>query len=493
MKKIKKIIIFSCLFGLTVITACSSENPTQPSDTIDKQVLSKVVAVGNSLTAGVQSSGLVDEFQMNSYPYLIANQIGKAGEFQQPLISPPGVGEIDSITGVVYGPVKFDNGQIVKGDPVPGGIEGIPALLSNASLLRAYDNLGLPGADLNDILTAIGGGIFDAILRNPYFGNTTVLEQAKSLNPTLILLWVGNNDVLGAALAGGDPSQITSKSDFRSRYNSIIAELSAIRDGNVVLVMADIPDVSDVPYVNLLDNLIYRPIPALGINTPVPVVFDNDFQPILFDTTTSLYLPLITVEPLSEVFHVLLPFIAEYREIGLGVPDSATLVDFGLSADLVSTLVKRLVEEDLKMSGQPIPGSLTLTNTENMRIEMAVTDFNQVIFELAQQNKILLVSANTLLKLLNTTGIDGFSGKFVYFDQANTAFSLDGVHPNNGGYALIANEFIKVMNQYLNISIPELNTAEFKGQYMGISLNKNFAFKASLKVKDLFIRKKIRH
>jgi hypothetical protein len=490
MKKIKKIIIFSCLIGLTVITACSSEDPTQPSDTIDKQVLSKVVAVGNSLTAGVQSSGLVDEFQMNSYPYLIAKQIGKAGEFQQPLISPPGVAEIDTSTGVVYGPLKFENGQVVKGDLVPGGIAGIPALLTNASLLRAYDNLGLPGADLNDILTATGGGFFDAILRNPYFGNTTALEQAKSLNPTLILLWIGNNDILGAALVGGDPSQITSISDFRSRYISIIAELSTIRDGKVVLVMADIPDVSDIPYVNLLDNLIYRAIPALGINTPVPVVFNSSFQPILFDTTTALYLPLITEESLTEVSHVLLPFLAEYWARGLGIPDSATLVDFGLSDDLVSTLVKRMLEEDLKMSGQPIPGSLTLTNMENAMIEMAVTNFNQVIFELTQQNENLFVNANALLKLLNTTGIDGYNGKFVYFDQANTAFSLDGVHPNNGGYALIANEFIKVMNQFLNTGVPELNTAEFKGQYMGISLNKSLAFKASLQVKDMFIRNK---
>jgi len=72
------------------------------------------------------------------------------------------------------------------------------------------------------------------------------------------------------------------------------------------------------------------------------------------------------------------------------------------------------------------------------------------------------------LNELNVSGLDGYTGKFVFFDPANTAFSLDGVHPNNGGYALIANSFIQVMNAFPDIQIPLLNPDDFKGQYTGM-------------------------
>lgn len=480
----KIIFLIALMVGLILQLSCSSEDPTQPVDNGEKTKLSKVIAIGNSLTAGVQSGGLLDDFQLHSYPYLIAAQIGRSNEFQQPLIAAPGLAQIDSVSGMAYGPLKFENGQIVSGDPVSGGLTGITALLTNAVLPRAYDNLGLPGADVHDILTATGGGIYDLVLRNPYFGNSTALDQAKSLNPTLILLWAGNNDVLGAALDGGNPSLITPLPEFRSDYTSILDELSSINDSSVVLIVANIPNVSDIPYVNLLDNLIYRSVPEIGLNTPVPVVFDTSFQPILFDT---FYVPLLTEESSADISHVLLSFLSEYSENGMGIPDSLNLVNLGFSSEQAGSIMQYLLSKDLQVSGNPVPASMTLTHSEKVNIENAVAGFNQVILELTQARDIPLVDANTALNQLNSSGIDGYSGKFVYFDVENTAFSLDGIHPNNGGYAIIANEFIRVMNQFPDIDIPLLNTADFKGQYNGMQPRK-ITRKATDQARAFFVK-----
>ncbi len=471
--------------GLTIFFSCSSDEPTQPVEDTGLPVLNKMVAIGNSLTAGVQSGGLVDDFQLNSYPYLIAQQMGKSADFQQPLIAKPGVGEIDSSTGMAYGPLKFENNLIVRGDPVPGGVGGLQALLTNALLPRAYDNLGLPGADLNDILNATGGGLYDAILRNPFFGNTTALQQARSLNPSLILLWAGNNDILGAALDGGNPALITPLADFRSRYVSMLDELSGIRDSSVVIIAANIPNVSDIAYVNLLDGVVYRPVPVLGIGNPVPVVFDFDFQPVLFDCTTTLYLPLLTEE--TEIAHVLLPFLSEYLESGLGIPDSAAMVGLGLNETQAGDLVQAIRAAGLPVSGRAIPGSLTITSAEEAIIETAVSSYNLAIREITQQRNIPMIDANAKLNELNVAGLDGYTGKFVLFDAANTAFSLDGVHPNNGGYAIVANAFIDKLNSLPDVSIPRLNTADFKGQYTGM-IPKNISRQAARQAKDFFVR-----
>ena len=498
----KKIFVYLCLFCIFILS-CSKDNPTEPTD---RSVLDKMVAIGNSLTAGVQSGGLVQEFQLHSYPYLIAKQIGKADDFQQPLISPPGVGEIDFNTGKAYGPLKYENGLILQGDSIPGGINGIPNLLLNIYLPRPYDNLGLPGADVNDLLTATGGGVYDLILRNPYLGNTTALHQAQSLNPTLVLLWAGNNDVLGAALDGGDPSLITPMSDFQNRFSQIVKELLSTETGDVAIIIANIPNVADIPYVNFLDEFVYKEFDDTNWGTVrLPVLFDLNFQPIDFDTSSAeLYIPLLCEESISTtgspVKHLLLPFLEEYWFNGLGVPDSVTVVNHFVAngwslpdamrqANYVQHVLSGI---GLKPENIGIPGNLTITESEEMVIMTAVGEYNNIIAQVAafQNPPIPIVDVNRLQFQLNISGLDGYSGKFVLIDPLNTAFSLDGVHPNNGGYALIANAFIEVINHHLDLQIPYLNTSDYKGQYSGMR-PKMISKIAAKQVKAFFIKEHI--
>ena len=56
---------------------------TQPSFTT-------YVSIGDSLAAGFESGSLVETHQVNSVPALLARQ-GGAPDFQQPLVTPPGI------------------------------------------------------------------------------------------------------------------------------------------------------------------------------------------------------------------------------------------------------------------------------------------------------------------------------------------------------------------------------------------------------------------
>lgn len=53
------------------------------------------------------------------------------------------------------------------------------------------------------------------------------------------------------------------------------------------------------------------------------------------------------------------------------------------------------------------------------------------------------------------------SAKFV----SGGAYSLDGIHFNAKGNALLANEFLKSINQKYNSRIPLLNANLYKGIY----------------------------
>jgi lysophospholipase L1-like esterase len=139
------------------------------------------VALGDSLTAGVVSGSLVETHQRNSFPAQIARAAGTSFS-------------------------SYRLGRAARADliglsrPIVVPKASKPGSPTNAALARPYHNLGVPGADTQDILATVtdGGGPHDLVLR----GRGTALQQAATLRPTLITLWVGNNDVLGAALTG---------------------------------------------------------------------------------------------------------------------------------------------------------------------------------------------------------------------------------------------------------------------------------------------------
>ncbi|MCG3121502.1 MAG: hypothetical protein ALAOOOJD_04620 [bacterium] len=474
----RKLILFWIVLGLSLGIGCSIDTPEQPKLNMEQNqlVLSKMVAIGNSLTAGFQSSGLCECMQPQSYPYLIARQIGKAAEFEQPLIDQPGIG---STAG--KGHLELVNGKIIAPDlTVPP-----TAMLLNALLARPYDNLGVPGAMLRDMLNATDAttsmaktnAYFNIVLRNPNFGNTTQLQQAIILNPTLVLLWIGDNDVLGAALNGGNAALITPQADFQAQFTTLLTELR--QKTKAAIIMGNIPYVTDIPYINMMD-IIFRPVPALGITKPVPVVFDAQFKPV--DFGGGMYLPLLTAE--TEVAHLTLPALSAYQT-GMGIPNTAALVQMGLPAVQAQALEQGMKAAGLNPTGQPFPGTMSLTATENNTIKLAVDGFNTTLRTLTAQFQIPLVDANAMFSTLYTAGLDGYSGRFALLDPANTAFSLDGVHPNDGGYAMVANAFIEKINATFQLTIPKLNTAEFKGQYSG-SVSTKLTMDAVEQVKAIF-------
>lgn len=465
----KFISLFAALALMALMLSCEAENPTQPklNVTQNQLLLNKYVAIGNSLTAGFQSSGMAEDFQMHSFPYFIARQIGQGSSFQQPLIAAPGIGSTPGKT-----PLKLQNGNLVADDLTVDPL----TLLKNALLPRPYDNLGVPGAALADVMnatnaTSAAGGpnpFFDMVLRNPNFGNTTMLQQAILLNPTLITLWIGNNDVLGAALDGGNLDLITPSDDFKANFTAL---LTALRQNTKAgIVMANIPYVTDIPFVNMLD-IVFATSPTIGITEPAPMIFGPDLQPVDFSLVgkTGFFLPLLTEE--TGVVHVTLPALSAYQQ-GLGVPDSAALVNMGLIPQIASGIIAGLKGAGLTPTGLPLPGNLTLTADEAATIKDAVDEFNNIIATLAAQFQVPLVDANSMLTQLNASGLDGYTGRFVLIDPVNTAFSLDGVHPNNGGYAIVANAFIDKINQSFGLSIAKVDVSAYKGQYAGMPIAK---------------------
>ena len=119
-------------------------------------------------------------------------------------------------------------------------------------------------------------------------------------------------------------------------------------------------------------------------------------------------------------------------------------------------------------STTPIPSHLTLTNTEIDFLNSTVVAYNQVIVAVGAAINAtgtvkcgvmdaealfdnVSVAQKTHFLVLLSQGMDLTSA------AATTYFSLDGIHPNNVGYGLVANGFIDIINALDGTSIPRVD------------------------------------
>ena len=90
MKRRKPGSALALLLAAALGGACADQNERLVGleDSPGAPLLTRYVALGNSLTAGLQSGGLTDSLQLRAYPVLIAQQ----GEvpFNAPLLARPG-------------------------------------------------------------------------------------------------------------------------------------------------------------------------------------------------------------------------------------------------------------------------------------------------------------------------------------------------------------------------------------------------------------------
>jgi hypothetical protein len=104
----------------------------------------------------------------------------------------------------------------------------------------------------------------------------------------------------------------------------------------------------------------------------------------------------------------------------------------------------------------PITDSGVLSAAEVVTVQAQVTAFNQVIAQAATSAGATLVDINALFKQVSTSGltINGYTGTTAFLGGF---FALDGIHPTNTGYAVVANTFIDTMNSKIGTKIPDVS------------------------------------
>lgn len=445
MKKYIKSLYTLALCGSIVACKPTIEEPAVSKGSLD---VTKYVALGNSITAGYADNALYYDGQQVSYANLLAGQFARigTGEFKQPLVSPTSVG-IGASGGpkLILAPHADCLGNTSL-SPVPSAASGDFGIFATNIYAShgPFNNMGVPGAKSTTTIypgygnPANGFGNF-----NPFFtrmasnpASASILADAMSQSPTFFTLFIGSNDVLLHALSGATSDVITPSAGvagvgFDASMDAIVTTLIS---GGAKGAIANIPDITSLPY--------FTTVPYNGL------VLTNQTD---VNNLNAAYAPLGITFQLGQN-----PFI---------IADAAA--PGGMRKITSSEYVLLSVPQDsLKCkkwgSAKPIPNAYVLTATEVTAIRTAISNYNTKISSLATAHGLAFVDVNQFLIMAETgvtyNGIN-LNTKFV----SGGAFSLDGVHLTPIGNALLANEFIKAINNTYGSTLPLLDATKYSG------------------------------
>ena len=322
------------------------------------------------------------------------------------------------------------------------------------------DNLGVPGISVlsaDKTAASTGSAALDGatrgaaaaygVLNNFYQrmlpaadrGTKDYVTYISQKSATFFTCWMGNNDVLTYATNGGvsslatNPfSGLTDTTSFGRGYRNIVRTIS--KNGTVGGVCANIPNVTGIPYFTTVP--VTAVIASIKANPNIPNA-----------AAASLYITTGTGTVREATAADLLTITA--RAV-IGTP-SGTANPFPVGVGYSAT------------QANPLPSQYVVDAAEVAIIVTRTNLLNGIIAKTARQNKVAYADMNAFFNTISQSGfVTSAVNNSATFASGNL-FSLDGVHPTPRGYAVVANEFIRVINGFYGASVPAVNPNNYRG------------------------------
>jgi lysophospholipase L1-like esterase len=383
--------------ALLLLAACAGDDAVAPpTATPVNPLFERYVAVGNSITAGYQSSGINDSTQRRAYPALLARQMST--DYFYP-----------ALAGRGCPPPLAD---FTTGARVGAGLGATAAtcdLRDPTSLRRPLNNVAVPGATSADPNSANGPA--SNTLTFLILGGKSQVDRAIEARPTFVTVGIVGNDLLSTAGSGiltspsGQPL-FTPPAQFATNYAAIVNRLrdAGVRGG---VLQANV-DVLNTP---LFVSAAITQNAALVLTLSAILGVRLTIHPSCVGSTALLAVELLNRIRSGE--HP--PIIACARNAVPGTPVGDVFVLDAAEQATVATTIGQY-NDYLRAKADSVG--------------WAYYDINPTLRELRGNGSIALVP--------DLTSRTAPFGSFM---------SLDPVHPGNLAHQRIANDLIAVINQ----------------------------------------------
>jgi hypothetical protein len=447
-----KQIVFVCLFGIT-LTSCKPEENLLPNSPGEIN-LQQFVAIGDGNTAGYMDDALYQYGQQNSLGAILQTQLQLvgAGEIYNPLMGSANIGANSSLLSKLILGYKTDCLGATGLSPVRFAQQGEALTASVYSSQNKYSNFGVPGLRMIDMVSTSFGNInlpqhnaFFARMSKDQFnlpGSGDYSSVQENIfdggYPTFCSIYLGIEDVLPYARSGATQNPMSPLAGFPGLgfEESLIQLCGQLYSQNVKAVVGTIPDITQMPYFTTI------PYNGLNLDDEKAASLNQIYGPLGFSFSVGSN-PFMIEDPAAGAFGVR-PMV-EGELILLSVPlDSMKCHQYG--------------------SVYPLRDEFVLTLAELQEIRNQILAYNQVIRQYANFHGFAIAeTAEFYTKLYDGFVYNGvaMSAKFV----SGGAYSLDGIHLNPRGNALLANVFIKAINKTYKSSIPFANALFYSSTY----------------------------
>lgn len=439
------------LFLLPLLLACKPKAPTYVVDAGTADFI-KFIAIGDGHTAGYMDDGLSLDGQKNSLGAILQQQLIMAGApaIEMPWMSNQNIGlNVNGLSRLILG-YKTDCQGISSLSPVRVSLQGETSAFSSSAYnpSKKYSNFGVPGLRMIDMVSTAFGNInlpqhnaFFARMSKDQFnlpgsGNYSSVQENifDGGYPTFCSIYLGIEDVLPYARSGATQHPMSPLAGLPGVgfEESLIQLCEQLSSQNVKAVIATIPNISDWPFFNTI------PYNGLTLDAEKAASLNQIYNPIGISFVVGAN-PFMVADPNAGMFGV-----------RPAVPGEKIL----LTAPLDSVKCNQMG------SIFPFRNEFVLTTDELATIQLRIDEYNAVIRQKATTYGFALVETGDFYDKL-TTGFTyngaTLSAKFV----SGGAFSLDGIHLNPRGNALLANEFIKAINKKFSAKIPLINALNY--------------------------------
>jgi lysophospholipase L1-like esterase len=411
-----KRIAVSLLVALPLLGSCHADDSLNEPDVIDP-LFRRYVSLGNSITAGFQSAGINDSTQKRAYPVLLGTAMGTS--FNYPKLNGRGC------------PPPFTNN--VTQARVGGGTSTTCDL--RVPVAGTVNNLAVPGARVTELLSNFGVPVSSSNALTTFFlGGKTQLERMAEAQPTLVSVWIGNNDVLGSLTSQsnpGNPALITPLSQFTAQYDSV---LDAIEATGAKAALVSVADVTVIPYASRA--AIWYCLKNGGCPPPLPAQ-----NPLLAGIPTfTVNVNCAPVPPAGGGLAILVPWTIGLAKVSAALGGTPTSIDCSVDNEVITT-------------------------TELTGLATAVAQFNAHIQTEAVGRGMAYLNVNPALTALVGNGtIPSFPIIWTTLRPPPASpvdsitfgpmFSLDGVHISSTAHRLVADSLASALNQQFGTGLP---------------------------------------
>lgn len=366
--------------GFTVAMAACADLSPGPEDGTGAN-MNRYVAVGSSLSMGVESDGVTSASQRAAWPAVMAVDIGLI--FGIPLIGAPGCQP--PLAAPLASFRRVDNSAAT---------DNSTCAQSEAGFTLPEQNVAISGATAaNAVTTTPAQASSNPLYTRVLATGQTQLTAMRSMNPTFVSVEFGANELLPAL--NGQVSAATSVNSFTSSYNSVI---SGVRGTGAQALLALLPtDMRKFPSVRTAAEIVAQRTAFAGRNVTVSASCNTSAN---YVTIHGKVLPAIVAA-------------AVRAAAGLGPVD--------LSCDNV-----------------PNQADGILTEADMTALNAQAAQMNAFILDRAATNGYATFSLGALYDVSK----DGVAFDLNAVLTSNTPFgaliSLDGIHPTAAGQRLLA-------------------------------------------------------